>query len=373
MRINTNVSALNALRNLSTTEDAVSKSMQKLSSGFRINRAGDDAAGLGIANKLRADVRAAGAASRNAEQAGSVLQIIDGATGSVQQILERMKELATQSNSDSVDSNARTRINQEFTDLRSEIGRIVSTTKFQGQALLNGGFGATVDSASTVTASGNAFQTVALSGAAAGSYTLTNTAAGKLVLTDGTTSQTATLGASGQQSVAFSNFGITLTTTSSYNNTATTAAAGGAAGGLNITVAAGSGSFMVSASGSGSSDKITLAAVDLRTDASHLNLDASALDTAANAASAITAIDSAIDSVNTFVGKIGAAENRVDYAISNVKTTIQNYSAAESVVRDVDMAQEMTSFSKNQILAQAGTAMLAQANQLGAGVLQLLK
>src|SRR5438067_2025360 len=141
MRINTNTSALSALRNLGRTDDAVSKSMQKLSSGFRINRSGDDAAGLGIANKMHADVRAAGQASRNAEQAGSVLQIIDGAFTHVQSILERMKELAAQAASDSVDSNARTRIQQEFSDLRSEIGRTVDTTKFQGTKLLDGGFG----------------------------------------------------------------------------------------------------------------------------------------------------------------------------------------------------------------------------------------
>ena len=144
MRINTNVSALNTLRSLGKTESAVSSSMAKLSSGFRINKSGDDAAGLGIANKLNADVRASSQASRNAEQAGSVLQIMDGATQSVQSILERMKELATQSASDSVDSAARTRINQEFSDLRSEIGRIVDTTKFQGNKLLDGGFGNSV-------------------------------------------------------------------------------------------------------------------------------------------------------------------------------------------------------------------------------------
>ena len=372
MRINTNVSALNALRNLGNTEDAVSKSMEKLSSGFRINRAGDDAAGLGIANKLSADIRSVTQASRNAEQAGSVLQIMDGATATVQQILERMKELATESNSDSVDSTARTRINTEFGDLKSEIDRIAATTKFQNQALVNGGFGASVNTSSTVIGSGTNFNDVQIAGAAAGSYTLTNTAAGKLVLTDGTTSQTATLSTSGKQLVSFSNFGITVQTTGSYDNTATNAAQGGAAGGLNVTVAATGGAFMVSSSGAyTTNDKITLSSVDVRT--ATLGLTSSALDTSANAATALTAIDSAISTLNTYVGTIGSAENRVNYALTNSKTTIQNFSAAESVIKDVDMAQEMTSFSKNQILAQAGTAMLAQANQLGAGVLQLLK
>jgi flagellin len=118
MRINTNVSALRAHRSLSTVEEAVSKSMAKLSSGFRITRAGDDAAGMGIANILRADIRALGQAARNAEQAGSVLNIADGAAGSVQKMLERMKELAAQAASDSVDTAGRSRITAEYQALR---------------------------------------------------------------------------------------------------------------------------------------------------------------------------------------------------------------------------------------------------------------
>jgi flagellin len=381
MRINTNVSALNGLRNLSRTEDAVSKSMQKLSSGFRINKSGDDAAGLGIANKMHADVRAAGQASRNAEQAGSVLQIIDGAFSNVQSILERMKELAAQAASDSVDSNARTRIQQEFSDLRSEIGRTVDTTKFQGTKLLDGGFGNSVDSAnSTVLASGKTFNDVRISGTTAGLYTLSNSAAGKLVLSNATVSETQTTAVDGKQSVTFSKFGITVDTNTAYDKDATLATQGGAAGGLTVSVAPGSsgGSFLISASGDYTGqDLISLSQIDLRTSSSagELDLDSSDLSgaTGAGAQAALSKIDTAIAQLNTYTGKVGAAQNRVEYAISNLKTTIQNFSAAESVIRDVDMAEEMTTFSKNQILSQAGTAMLAQANQLGAGVLTLLK
>ncbi|HEY4132906.1 MAG TPA: flagellin [Gemmatimonadaceae bacterium] len=377
MRINTNVSALNTLRSLGKTESAVSSSMAKLSSGFRINKSGDDAAGLGIANKLNADVRASSQASRNAEQAGSVLQIMDGATQSVQSILERMKELATQSASDSVDSNARTRINQEFSDLRSEIGRTVDTTKFQGNKLLDGGFGNSIaTSGSTALASGTNFQDAQISGANAGAYTLTNTAAGKLTLTNGTVTETATVSGSGKQNVSFASFGITVSTTNSYDNSATSAANG--ASGLTVSVAPGStgGAFMVSSSGSyTTSDMISLSTVDLKTasGAGELDLDSSDLTTLSNSQSALTKIDSAIGQLNTYIGKIGAAQNRVDYAQTNLKTSIQNFSAAESVIKDVDMADEMTTFSKNQILQQAGTAMLAQANQMGQGVLTLLR
>lgn len=376
MRINTNVSALNTLRSLGKTESMVSSSMAKLSSGFRINKSGDDAAGLGIANKLNADVRASSQASRNAEQAGSVLQIMDGATQSVQSILERMKELATQSASDSVDTNARTRINQEFTDLRSEIGRIVDTTKFQGNKLLDGGFGNSVLQTSAVLASGTAFNDAHISGTNAGLYTLTNTAAGKLTLTNGTITQTATASAVGKQTVTFSSFGISIDTGASYNGAGTAVAQGTA--GLALSVAPGStgGAFMVSSSGDyAGQDMISLSTIDLKTanGTGELDLDSSDLTSLANSQSALTKIDSAIGQLNTYIGKIGAAQNRVDYAQTNIKTSIQNFSAAESVIKDVDMAEEMTTFSKNQILSQAGTAMLAQANQMGQGVLTLLR
>ncbi len=149
MRINTNVSALRAHGNLTRVNEDISKSMAKLSSGFRITRAADDAAGLGIANVLRADIRALGQAARNSEQANSVLGIAEGATGTIQKMLERMKELAAQAASDSVDSAGRSRITTEYQALRNEIDRTVATVKFQGNTLLNGAFGATINSSST--------------------------------------------------------------------------------------------------------------------------------------------------------------------------------------------------------------------------------
>ena len=140
MRINTNIAALNSNRILQGTNTAVSRTLGRLSSGYRINRAADDAAGLGIANRLRADIRALRQASRNAEQAVATLQIAEGATQSIQSIVERMKELATQAGSDNTDADGRTRIDAEFQALIQEIDRIVDTTKFQGQALLDGSF-----------------------------------------------------------------------------------------------------------------------------------------------------------------------------------------------------------------------------------------
>ncbi|MBI1809673.1 MAG: flagellin [Gemmatimonadetes bacterium] len=364
MKINTNVSALTAARNLGTVQDAIAKSSEKLSSGFRINHASDDAAGLGIANTLRSDIAAYTQASRNADQANSVYNIAEGAASSVQTMLQRMKELATQAASDSVDSNARTRINQEFTQLQSEIDRTVNTVKFQGNALLNGGFGATVNASSTVLAAGTGAYGVQLNGAAAGSFTLSE-AANVASLTNGSVTRTLAVTSAANQTLNFSQFGISVSTNKDV---------GAATLAGNITVGASVGTFLVGASGSyTSNDVLTIngTSLDLRT--STLGIGSSAVDTLANAQTALSALDTAIGDVNTALGVIGAGQSRITNAINNVKTTILNYSAAESTIRDVDMATEMVTYQKNQILAQAGTAMLAQANQSGQGILKLFQ
>jgi flagellin len=363
MRINTNISALRAGSNLASVENDVSKSMAKLSSGFRITRAADDAAGLGIANKLRADIRSLTAAGRNAEQANSVLNIAEGAAGTIQKMLERMKELATQAASDSVDSAGRGRITSEYQALRSEIDRTVSTVKFQGSTLLNGGYGATLDTSSTALATTTGVYDVKISGAGTGAYTLSS-GSSIATLTNGSTSQTLGLTAATKQTLSFSAFGLSIET----NQTVGAATLAG-----NLTVGGGSGSFMVSSSANyTTTDNITITGsqLDLRSSALTISTDPT---TVALAQTALTQIDVAIGNVNTALGAIGALQSRVETATENVKTTVQNFSAAESTIRDLDMADEMTKFSKNQILVQAGTAMLAQANQSSSGVLQLLR
>jgi flagellin len=368
MRINTNVSALTAGNNLSRVQDAAADSMAKLSSGLRINKSGDDAAGLGIANKLHADTRALTQASRNAEQANSLLQIADGATSTIQKMLERIKELATQSASDNTDGDATTggrkAIQAEFTSLTAEISRTVSTTKFQGKTLIDGNFGATV-SGTALTTSAGAYA-ASSSGAAVGTYTIT-AASGTITLDNGSgTSQTLSLSAGAKQTLNFDKLGISIDTDTSVTATSLST--------KTITVAAGTsgGSFMVGSSGAYSgNDNITLSKLDLTL--ATLGISTDTLATAAGAKTALTNIDAALAKVASVQGDIGAAQNRIGYAQDNLKTSIQNYSAVESVIRDVDMADEMTKFTKNNILAQAGTAMLAQANQAGQGVLTLLR
>lgn len=375
MRINTNVAALNSQRILTGTGEASARSIGRLSSGFRINRAGDDAAGLAIANSLRADVRALRQATRNAEQAGSVLQIAEGATQNVQSMLERMKELGTQAASDNVSDTDRVKINAEFAELRTEIQRTVDTTKFQGKLLLSGGFGNSVDSDDTVStalAAGTGVYQARIQGAAAGTYTIDNSTAGTLIVSnaDGV-SQSVDTAAGGRQTVAFSTLGITLELDANYDEAAT------ALDGLVVEVDAGDASFLVSSSGSYSgSDLVSLSNIDLNVSSLGVNgadnLSTIDMTSSANAQAALTVLDTAISDVGEAFGTIGAAQNRIDYAKNNVRISVENMSAAESTIRDADMAAEMTEFTRNQILQQAGVAMLAQANSAPQQILRLL-
>ena len=363
MRINTNVSALRAQGNLTRVNEQVSSSMAKLSSGFRITRAADDAAGLGIANVLRADIRSLSQAARNSEQANSSLNIAEGAAGTVQKMLERMKELASQAASDNVDSAGRGRIPSEYQALRAEIDRTVATVKFQGNTLLNGAFGATINSGSTALGAGTGAYAIRLTGAGTGALTLSS-GANVVTLTNGSTSQTLGVTSATKQTLNFTSLGVSIDTNQ---------AVGAATLAGNITVGASTGTFLVSSSGQYTgNDQITVSgsALDLRASTLTVTTDP---DTLANAQSAMAQIDAAIGTVNTALGVIGSLQSRFDVATENVRTTIQNFSAAESTIRDLDMASEMTTFTKNQVLAQAGTAMLAQANSAGQSILTLLR
>lgn len=360
--IQTNVAANNALRNLSTTGTALNKQIAKLSSGFRINRSADDAAGLAIANKLRAESRSLQQAQRNAAQANAMLQIADGAVGTVSSILDRMKELASQANSDNIGAQ-RPKLDAEFQQLISEIERIAQTTQYQGSKLVDGTLGNSVTG-------GTYTGTTTLTGAVAGTYTFGSTG-GVATLTRGSgagsVSQSLTMPA-GAGTYVFDKLGITVTNGAGYT-----------ANGVDtqtIIVGAGSsgGSFMVSSSGAyGTDDLVSISSVNLTSGSSGLNIAGLALTSSATAQTALSRIDAAIDLANTAIGNIGAAQSRIEFATANVATITQNVVAAESVIRDADMAAEMTSFTKYQILQQAGTAMLAQANASAQNVLSLLR
>ncbi|MCD1160545.1 flagellin Hag [Peribacillus castrilensis] len=301
MIINHNISALNTHRQLSSATNAQSKSMEKLASGMRINRAGDDAAGLAISEKMRGQIRGLDQASRNSQDAISLIQTAEGALNETTDILQRMRELATQASTDTNTTSDRGEIQKEMDSLTSEINRIGNTTEFNTQKLLNG----SKDSATAGT--GLQFQIGA------------------------NENQSLTLEIGDMRAAA-------LGLTGTAGDTGFTAA-NGVSDGTNSTPG-------------------------------EAGLDVS---TAANASAAITAIQGAIDTVSAERSKLGANQNRLEHTINNLGTSSENLTAAESRVRDTDMAKTMMEQTKNSILAQASQAMLAQANQQPQGVLQLLR
>lgn len=375
MRINTNVSAIQAYTSLGRVQNAVTESMAKLSSGLRINKASDDAAGLGIANTLRAGNRALSQAAKNGEQASAMLSVAEGGTSAIESILERMKELAAQAAS--ANSGDRTQLHAEFNTLRTEITRITNTTDYQGNKLIDGSMGSKLDAVGNYTLDNDAnvqASTITATGAKAGTYTVGFIDGTHLKMTDalGNVQVAVVAAGTGIQQINFSQFGISFKTSASFD----ASASGTSGNAATVKVLAGTtgADFLVSASAGAyaTNDLVSLAsAIDLTP--TGLSIGSADLTTQANAQAALASLDTALGAVNTALGTIGAAQSRIGFALDTTKTAIANFAAAESTIRDVDMAEEMTNFSKNQILAQAGTAMLAQANQSGQSILKLFQ
>ncbi len=270
MVVQHNLTAMNANRQLGITTGAQSKSAEKLSSGYRINRAGDDAAGLSISEKMRSQIRGLNKASSNAQDGVSLIQVAEGALNEAHSILQRMNELATQAANDTNTTADRGAIADEINQLTAEIDRISSTTQFNTMNLIDGNF------------TGKQLQVGALSG-------------------------------------------------------------------QSITISIGN------------------------MDANTLAIDALQVDTFANAGDAMDSIQAAIETVSDQRSYLGAIQNRLEHTIANLDNISENTQAAESRIRDTDMAEEMVEYSKNNILAQAGQSMLAQSNQSTQGVLSLLQ
>ena len=285
LRINNNIAAQNAYRNLSVTDGQMSKSLEKLSSGFRINRAADDAAGLSISEGLRSQIGGLKVAVRNAQDGISVVQTAEGALTETHSILQRMRDLSVQAASTgSQDTDARSATQTEFSQLTKELDRIATTTAFGGQKLLD----------------------VAGAGAYNGTFQVgANTASADQIAV---------------------NLG---------------------------TAAFGSGSAVTGFDSAG--------------------LGVGSLDLTTAGTAAIDSIDTAIKGISTARATLGAYQNRFEHTINNLNVTVENLSASESRIRDTDMAQEMVSYTRSQILTQAGTSMLAQANQASQSVLSLLR
>jgi flagellin len=273
LRINQNVEAMNAYRHLSETQSNLSNSLEKLSSGFRINRAADDAAGLSISEKLRAQIGGFQQSMQNAQDGISMLQTAEGALNETTSLLQRVRQLAVQAANGTQDTESRTAANNEVTASLAEIDRIAVATKYGTTSLLN------------------------------------------------------------------SNQSFT---------------------------------FQVGNS-SASTDQIAVSVTAMTTGGSALVLTGLSIGSAASAQAALASIDYAISTVSAQRSSFGAVQNRLQHTVANLGVAVENLSASESRIRDVDMASEMVKFTKNQILSQAGTAMLAQANQAPQSVLSLLR
>jgi flagellin len=342
----------------------MNKSLQRLSSGYRINSAADDAAGLAISQQFGADIASYKVGSQNVSQANALLQIAGGAMDQIANMLTRLKELATQAASANAGSNLG-KINAEGNALIDEINRIANSTKYAGTALINGTF-----SAGNTSVTWNAISNIYnlnVSNAAAGAYTAAYSATtNDLTITKGGVSETVNL-ANGAHAVNFATQGISFSTTAAFD--ADTAGAAIAAAGITV-VAGGAANFQVGTSNS-ADDRIAITLADVT--ATTLGVTQNQLNSATLAQAFLGTVDTAIGNLSTAQGTVGAAQNRLGYANANLATTIQNFTAANSTIKDVDMASEMTNFTKNQILVQAGTAMLAQANMAPQQVLSLFK
>ena len=293
MRINHNISSMITQNSLFSVGREMSKSLERLSTGLRINRASDDAAGLGVSENLRTQVQGTAQAKRNAQDGIAAITIAEGAANEISSILQRMRELAVQSANDTLTSTERAYTNQEYGQLIEEIDRIAEVTNYNGM---------------------------------------------KLISTSGTN--------------ANERFGI------------------GGSGGTGS-------ALWIDANDTVGQDSITITIDTLSTTALSVNgadnLGTSTLTSQTAAVASIQALDESIDSVNTMRSNMGAFINRLDHAINNLMISNTNQQAAESLIRDVDFAEETTQFTRNQILTQSGTAMLSQANMLPQGVLQLLQ
>jgi flagellin len=383
LSINQNIAAVNSYRNLSNTQNDLSKSLEKLSSGFRINRAADDAAGLAISEGLRSQVGGLKVAARNAQDGISVVQTAEGALTEVHSILQRVRDLAVQGANDSNNTEARANIKTESDSLVSELDRISKSTNFNGTKLLDG---STSSLKFQVGADGNADSQITVNLGGANVKAIAANLSGGNLATTGTKFDIATVGTVAGAMTFTSNNGSSTSSITTGAITASTSVEGIADQLRSDANFSANFSVSVNKDANGAGTGITVSALDggtvavaspgtgLAAGTAGTALSGGVkFDSAANAQASITLIDAQIKSVSTARAGLGALQNRFEHTIKNVNVAVENLSASESRIRDTDMASEMVSFTRAQILSQAGTAMLAQANQIPQGVLSLLR
>lgn len=420
MRIQHNIAALNTHRNLGANQASAAKNLEKLSSGFKINRAGDDAAGLAISEKMRGQISGLDMASKNASDSISLIQTAEGALNETHSILQRMRELAVQSSNDTNVTDDRDALQKEISQLTEEINRIANTTEFNTQKLLDGGFKGTfqiganagqsinmnvdkMDAASLGLTSTNNVEkgktfSVVKGKLADGEYkvatngtslldskgnTVGSISSATLTLADGSKAKFATHSVGGGlkvgDTIKVSNNTMDLKTQANANVSKLAAGEYEISGtnvlkdGQKVGTYDGTGKKATIDVGGGKTVDITAKDLNLAGDLKNFTVNGVDIASRENASASITSIDNAIKKVSDQRSSLGAVQNRLEHTINNLGTSSENLTAAESRIRDTDMAAEMMSFTKNNILSQAAQSMLAQANQQPQGVLQLLQ
>ena len=367
MRIQHNIMAMNAYRNYTNNTSALSKNLEKLSSGYKINRAGDDAAGLAISEKMRAQITGLDKAQDNAKDGISLVQTAEGALTEVHDMLNRMYELAEQSaNGTFEDGTDRTQLQKEVDQLKSEIDRIADSANFNGIKLLDGSMktGITVNiGADTISGKVNGTD-IQLTNAGGKVNFGTTFKTGDNVTINGVTYTYASQ-AKGTDGKTFGNFdalksaakknGVTINGKASEATFTKT--------GKDLTLQIGDTSEKF--------NQLQVSINDCHVNA--LGLTDMKISDQDSAAKALNSIKSAINYVSDVRGTLGATQNRLDHTINNLSVMQENIQDAESTIRDTDVADEMMAYTKNNILIQSAQAMLAQANQVPQGVLQLLQ
>ncbi|MCC6237058.1 MAG: flagellin [Dehalococcoidia bacterium] len=394
MYINTNVAAIGAQRNLSVTGAKMGKALERLSSGLRINRAADDAAGLSISEGLRSQIRGLRQASRNAQDGVSMIQTAEGALTETHSLLQRMRELTVQAANSTLGTADRTAIGSEIQTLKTEIDNIATRTKFNGQSLLTGVLsttqtgGTAAVGAALATGTAAVISEVDVSGAKpAATYTLTRVGgagAGTAVrlsnnldsvLVDATVD--ATIGADGTMTVSFAsaghnikltiNGGAAKTAANVYDDLTTLTITTGGSGSANFRVGAEVGQDITVAFSNNQTSALGSTTI------ASLVTDDQNVSTIAKANALLTSIDEGIATVSANRSKLGAAQNQVEAAINSLGVAVENMSASESRIRDADVAEVSTELVTRQIMQQAGVAVLSQANTSSQSVLSLLQ
>ena len=409
MRIQHNIMAMNAYRNYNNNTSALSKNLEKLSSGYKINRAGDDAAGLAISEKMRAQITGLKAASKNVKDGVSLVKTAEGALQEVHDMLNRMDSLATQSANGTYDDAVdRDNLQKEVNALRSEIDRIADSSNFNGKKLLDGSLDSTVTTANSATKFSAAADSTAKK--AAVDFTVkgqsnvtigkaekglsfelaTGGTAGAAISADGKVTVTVKQGTSytaAEIQDLISKATVTAVTDKDEQAAVKAALADVVVSGKGITAAAGD-TTLAATTGAQAPikgaaltlqigdtadkyNKMSVTVGDMHSKA--LGIDTLTIADQDGAAAAIKSIKAAINSVSSTRGDLGAVQNRLEHTQNNLSVMTENIQDAESTIRDTDVADEMMAYTKNNILIQSAQAMLAQANQVPQGVLQLLQ